>query len=443
MHRSHMSRCLCCLLALVACIAPASTAADDPASAVAPFVDEQTLMVARVDLYQFVLPLLSVAAGQPNGSPVLADDVNAWTGAGGGAVYAVVTLADPWPAPVFLVAPLEAEHDAEVVHALWRRVHQGDMFRLEIIRGAAVVAQPHTLERLRALEPVEAPELRPAFHAVRAAGLQVVVRISDDMRRVIAELMPELPEELGGGPSTLLTEHTQWAAVGFDMLQMNMLKLRIKADGPEAAANLAHAAEAMLASFSDHKGPDAPVPNVEGDMLAVDVGREPFMNWFSGLLLPTLTRTRTAARRLQSMTQMRGLYQGCCFYAAKKQNKHKFPPDLATLVEWEFVSPDYLLSPLAEQSPPQDLDDWPDDKQRRWLNANTSYVLLPGLTDDVDDKRIALIEKLQFSQDRQVLICYQDNHTEALPYDEAQQQIIEQTGKTLEEWSGLSPPKQP
>ncbi len=69
----------------------------------------------------------------------------------------------------------------------------------------------------REFRPVERPELAAAFEAAGDTAAQVILIPPADTQRVVEELMPQLPKELGGGPSSVLTRGIRWAAVGIDV----------------------------------------------------------------------------------------------------------------------------------------------------------------------------------------------------------------------------------
>ena len=57
-------------------------------------------------------------------------------------------------------------------------------------------------------------------------------------RRVVEEMIPELPKEIGGGPSTVLTRGIQWTAIGGDIAPQLSGRLVIKSQDAAAAAAL-------------------------------------------------------------------------------------------------------------------------------------------------------------------------------------------------------------
>ena len=82
------------------------------------------------------------------------------------------------------------------------------------IHNAVFAGTNEALERVRQLKPVERPELAAAFAALGDTGAELVLTPSSDTRRVVEEMMPILPKELGGGPITAVTRGLLWTAAG-------------------------------------------------------------------------------------------------------------------------------------------------------------------------------------------------------------------------------------
>lgn len=91
-------------------------------------------------------------------------------------------------------------------------------------RDGKLIIAPVNEERidvvLAGLNPAAREELLPAFEAVSSYPVQVLVLPPDYLRRTVNELVPQLPEELGGGPSQVLTEGIVWAAFGIDPAEL-------------------------------------------------------------------------------------------------------------------------------------------------------------------------------------------------------------------------------
>ncbi len=97
--------------------------------------------------------------------------------------------------------------------------------------------------RTKTFRPAARPELAAAFEAAGDTAAQVILIPPADTRRVVEELVPRLPNELGGGPSSVLTRGVRWAALGIDV-EPKSLRLVIQSDSREAA-------EALRAALAD------------------------------------------------------------------------------------------------------------------------------------------------------------------------------------------------
>src|SRR5690606_14094899 len=79
------------------------------------------------------------------------------------------------------------------------------------------------------------------------------------------------------------------------------------------------------------------------------------------------------------------------------------------------------------------LDDLPEAEQAQWIRRNASYIILPGLVDDLDSRKVAIFERPDHSSGDRIAVTFNDNATRTMQIDEARELIRAQTGKTLEE----------
>src|SRR4051812_49421533 len=142
--------------------------ADARARAVAPFVDEQTVGVARVDLTRIdadallarVAEAAKLEAEEVEGAKrALRGWVAGLTRAGAKELYAVFSLADLPTQPPFVVVPLGSRADATDVRRELGRGKAFEHLRFETVGRAVVGGSEATLKRLRSLKPAPRPEL--------------------------------------------------------------------------------------------------------------------------------------------------------------------------------------------------------------------------------------------------------------------------------------------
>jgi hypothetical protein len=252
-------------VALALALAPPAAAADrfDPdarAAAIAPFVDPQTVVVAHADLARIDLDGLVrqvAAAGELDAqeAEALRRELGSWlpdlTRAGGKELYAGFSLADlAARPPFFVVVPLAAGADAAAVRRELGRGKALEALRFETRDRAVVGGSAATLKRLGALRPGPRPELARAFAAAGDTAAQVVLLPPADTGRVLDELLPTLPPELGGGSSRPLAHGLRWAALGVDLPPQAELRLVVQSSDADASRAL----DALLVRARDALG---------------------------------------------------------------------------------------------------------------------------------------------------------------------------------------------
>ena len=109
--------------------------------------------------------------------------------------------------------------------------------------------QMRVLDASRGL--AENPHLSAALAEVDQFPLYGVLVPPPYAKRAIREQMPELPELIGGGPSSLLTEGLVWAAIGVDPNSFS-LKLVIQSESDAAAQALAQRLPVMFNKLNQH-----------------------------------------------------------------------------------------------------------------------------------------------------------------------------------------------
>jgi hypothetical protein len=315
-------------VALVLALALPAAAAEkyDPealAKAVAPFVDAQTVSIAHVDLTRIdatalldkVAEIGKLDAEQIEGSKrdlrsLLAD----LTRAGANEMFVVASMADLPTKPPVVVVPVAAGSDTKAVARELGHAKLFEQLHTEALGQAVVGASENTLKRLRTLQPAARPELAKAFAAAGDSAVQVLLLPTPDSRRVIAELLPTLPAEIGGESTTPLTHDLQWAALGMDVSPNLALRLLIQSTDPAAAKRLS----GLLTRTRDSLGQLAKVrellpdyariagpltPTVEGDHLAATLGNKELLTVVPPLVMRSL-QARNKAVASNSLQQL-------------------------------------------------------------------------------------------------------------------------------------------
>lgn len=316
-------------LLLVMGFASAAAAAEkfDPAArarVIAPFVDEQTVAVIRVDMTRVSLDALyeelgrlfpegkeDFAAERPRAGKMLAQ----FTEAGGKDVYFVVTTAlVPHGPPGFLVVPIHPGVDEKALRAAL----PGRNEAAQRIGDALVIAERQAmLEHVRTLKPDPRPELAAAFAAAGDTAAQAVLVPPAYTRRVVDEMMPELPKQIGGGSSKVFTRGLTWAAAGIDPPPRLSVKLVVESQDAQTAEALRAKLLEVLRIVGQIKEVRQKLPNfdqavavlapkVEGDRLVLVLSEQSqaIRTLMTALSVP-LDQARQAARRQQSVNNLK------------------------------------------------------------------------------------------------------------------------------------------
>lgn len=391
------------MLTIVAVVAAAGLAASDAppgrpfdpaarAAVIAPFIDEQTIGVAHIDVRRVNLDaigslfLKTAQGGQPASSSTQTavkeitaelERVGQWmtdfTKAGGAEVYLVASIADlPERDKPFIIVPLAPGADARAIAGLIcggrpsspTSLPAGDSSAAypnmvsERIGQAVFAGARETLERLRTMKAAPRPELVKAFEAAGDTAGQVLVIPTADSRRVIDEMIPTLPEQVGGGPVTALTRGVMWAAVGVETRPGVSVRMTVQSPDAEAARSLNDVIGKILdlavkdVSKSEGSPNHGKVfaalrPTLAGDRLTLSLDRGRLEDMVGGILSPLIADSREKAKRMASASNVKQLVMGCLMYGA--DFKGEWPKDLQTVIDKKYIQAVALVSPLQPE----------------------------------------------------------------------------------------------
>ncbi len=230
----------------------ATVSAEDmrsPAEAVRPFVSETTALVLRVDTARLRLPPLERL------KEAMTTEVQAgYQGlVGQGEVFLrqVRDLVNSQPVYATVGIPISQSRIAAFAFVETPPGDRGQTLigflkgagKVEaVVHGDYVVTTPvprtNVEQALALAPPKDRPEIASAFASVAEFPVQLLLVPPAYIRQTITELLPELPKQLGGGSSTIVTEGLQWAAFGADPGTLRA-KLVIQSASESAAKRLA------------------------------------------------------------------------------------------------------------------------------------------------------------------------------------------------------------
>jgi len=275
------------------------SSADTDAAIVQPFVSDATFLIVKVDPTRIGLPdLADTLKSMPPDAQTAYRQLSQQAGAGltqlramvnDQPVYATAGIpTSETKMPAFVFAKRPPEDVAVKLTAFLKSALKAD---LRIHGDYAVIAHEHGMdfdELLASFPAAPREEAADAFASVASYPVQVLLLPPTYVRRTVKELLPELPRQLGGGPSSVLTDGLQWAAFGIDPAQLRA-ELVIQSSSESAARDMAAHLPKMLQSAYDaaaeiHKQVPPEVsqallhwldPQVEGKQIVIRIdGRE-------------------------------------------------------------------------------------------------------------------------------------------------------------------------
>jgi hypothetical protein len=330
---------------------------------VAPFVDAQTLAIAHFDLarldpQQFATQMRETIEGDPQLSSLnfllegfeqpqwaeIQATRQSILSRGHRHLYLLINMADFLTFdPLVWVMP-GSESVADLIPAA--QAH-------EVIGGAIVFANPGVLMRIKTMTPSPRPDIETALQAVQSHDAQFLLLPTEDIRRILAEILPTLPDDVGGGPSTALTEGIVWAAAGASVMPKLNASVVIQSRDATSAAELqaflergrmlmmkeiAKPAEVVPPSLV--QATQGLMPQPQGDQLTLTLGRADLEKLLVGLA-PLLERGRENARLVVTMQHTRQIATALCAYA--QDHSGQFPPSLQDITPYLGASADVVL----------------------------------------------------------------------------------------------------
>ncbi|WP_020468113.1 DUF1559 family PulG-like putative transporter [Zavarzinella formosa] len=239
-----MFRSLILLFAVVAPLTAQSPKAPEFTEKVLPFLDEQTLVVARLDLSRVQLdPFIGlVAVLNEGGNEEMADAVKtakAWLAEfarkGGRDVFITYGASDFPNVPCLLIPIGESPEQRKDLGELMKLPFgEDDEVLIEKLHGCMAVGKKNAITVLKARKAVKRPDLLEALEAGKDEPLQIAIAFTEDAKKIHEQVAPLLPDELGGGSITKFTRGLKWTSLSVGPAPSFLVRWTVMASNPEA-----------------------------------------------------------------------------------------------------------------------------------------------------------------------------------------------------------------
>jgi Protein of unknown function (DUF1559) len=370
---------------------------EEPAAGLAPFVDAQTTAIVRIDATRVDLPrikgLLKSLSGERDERGQQADALLSWiprfVQAGGKELYLIFSMANLQREPFFAIAPLSAGVDAKgVIDALGSVPTFQNLIRVPL--GSSVfVGSQQSLDLLKAAKPVARKEIASALEALGAGSAQFILIPTADTRRLVEEVVPTLPPELGGSSVKTLTRGLVWAAVGLDASSNTSMRLVVQSEDAPRALELAYFCKTNLSRLAKLPAVREAVPvleSMEATLVPVVSGDRLTLNLdeatLTALLRPALHMVQDGANRATSTNKMKQIG----FALHSYYDVHKTLPPIANfdaagkpLLSWRV----HILPFLGEQKLYEEFhlnEPWDSEHNKKLISRMPAALAVPGFS---------------------------------------------------------------
>ena len=206
-----------------------SPAQDNNHQHLARFFNDQTLLVGRIDLDRIdVTATLDLLLGMKlpmheelqKGKTRLSTVKAALLQAGAHRLYLIYNQGDLFQMPVIYV-PLKDTAQAETVASLVAYLQPGpfpqrpswlaprSQATWKVVDNYVLVGSASSLQTLTTSKPAVRPAFTAALVALKDAPVQLLMLPTADLRKVMTEMMPQFPKELGQGSTTSIENGVQ------------------------------------------------------------------------------------------------------------------------------------------------------------------------------------------------------------------------------------------
>jgi hypothetical protein len=300
---------------------------DARARALTPYVDEQTVVVAHVDLPRIDTDALlnwAVEVGrlEPKEIEETRREMRGWladlTKAGGKEMYVVVSLADMPNGSPLVIVPLAAGVKAQAVLRVLNRVKDFEQLHFEANGQALLGGSAEARKRVQGERKLIRPELAKAFAAAGDTTAQLLLLPTADTRRVVDELLPMLPPQVGGGSTRPLTHGLLWVALSLDLPPKPSLRLHMQSPDADSAGKLKDSLVQILKTLAKQREitellPNLAqfAPNAEGNQVTLSLEDKDL----KAFLLTVVRRTHQTMQRRVVLDSLKRLALAMINYA--------------------------------------------------------------------------------------------------------------------------------
>lgn len=287
-----------------------------------PFLDEEAAAVVRLNLSGLDVPKtmtrllgpFSIYGEIPTQCAAIQNWADSLRKAGAAELFLIVGPSN-FPSPPSIVVPLPAGVPAKRIgEVLCGGGAEKPLYAWPTcvaVHGAVFAGTDEALERVVRNNPAVPvrSEIVEALQAERRGTIQVILTPAADQRRILEEMIPTLPKELGGGPITTLSRGMKWSSLAVELEPKAALHLMIQATNRDSGEALRKLADGLLKFAAQRSAPNPVAVSALGrvevklidDRLSADLD----VDQLAKAIQPTLDAMREEAARGQCTNNLK------------------------------------------------------------------------------------------------------------------------------------------
>jgi prepilin-type processing-associated H-X9-DG protein len=222
--------------------------------------------------------------------------------------------------------------------------------------GLILVGLKRTIARLKTVSPVHSQALAAGFQACANTTVQVVLLPSSVQRRILAEMLPQIPSESGNINLTTLSKDLHWAALGSNGPPSISLNITIQSPNAEGADRLLTFVKNLYALVGQNPQIREFMPELDhvlklltprkhGKRLLLQVDSTAADSIINNFVAPSLLKAHAKATRYACGTNMSGIGKALLIYS--NDYNDQLPPDLETLISKAEMPAKGLVCPAT------------------------------------------------------------------------------------------------
>jgi prepilin-type processing-associated H-X9-DG protein len=348
-----------------------SETSKEPVSVIKSCIDDQTFAVVYVDIEKLNLnafvekavDFVNRQAGpeiaqhlqesMTSGKEEIETKINGLRKAGCKGFFVVFSMYD---FPYFFAAFQSGNNQAGLSQAIMDITKDFNFGKLDLYstNGLIFVGPEPTIARLKTISPVQSETFVNGFKACGNTTLRAVLFPNSDQRKIMTEMLPQIPVGTQKSDLTILGKDFEWASLGVDGPPSISLNVTIQAQNSQSADNLLLFIRNFYSIAEQNPSVQELLPQLDQllnrlipekheNQLVLKVEPKDADSLIENFIGKSMLNVRATAIRMVCGSNLSGIGKALLIYA--NDYNDMFPPNMEILISKAEMTPKTLLCP--------------------------------------------------------------------------------------------------